>query len=101
MTKKKIKLYFEFYISTLLLNFFLTLLSFIFFNDISLSLVVFCTFGYISSILYIENFRKNEYYFYYNSNISKYKLVIFSFFLNILITFLFIIFLNVSHFICR
>lgn len=76
----KLKLYWEFYKSVLFINLFLLIISLVFNPS---SVVVNLSFLAIPIIyFYKEQFRKNEYYFYYNMNISKLKLISFCFLLN-------------------
>lgn len=81
---QKIRLYFEFYKSTLAVNLFI---SFIWlFYSLGTFFISFCTFGLIAVFLFKEYYRKNEYYFYYNNSINRTTLFMFCFILNIIIS---------------
>ena len=60
--------------------------------------VSFCIFGLILSVFYFELFYKQQYYFYYNRGLTKFKLIGFSFVGNILlVAFLVFIILKIIH----
>ncbi|MGZ3750293.1 MAG: hypothetical protein ACXVB0_22175 [Mucilaginibacter sp.] len=57
----------------------------------------FCVFGLMLSAFYFELFYKQQYYFYYNQGITKFKLIAFTFAGNILVTFLLFIILKIIY----
>jgi hypothetical protein len=75
---------FEFFKSTLLINLSVCLAS-ILFGGINSFFFIFASFGFISSILYKEIYKKNEYLFYSNNGISKVKLIGFSYFYTLIL----------------
>lgn len=85
----RIILYWEFYKSTLIINWLFSVaisiaasfLFFPFFRTLSISVM---TIGPILSLLYNEVSHNNEYYFYYNRGISKASLITTCMVLNIL-----------------
>jgi len=90
---------FEFYKTTLLVNFPISTIAF-FFAGIGHFLFTMATIGFMASILFKEMYRKNEYLFYNNNGISKRRLLFWSFLMNsILVLFLmFIFFLTRKYF---
>lgn len=84
---------FEFYKSTLIITLSVSLLGLVFggFEIFKITLVVF---GFWISVLIKEVNTKKEYLFYYNNGISKSKLLIISFFMNIVFSILFIWIIN-------
>jgi hypothetical protein len=82
----KIKLYWEFYKSTLFANLlFSVVISLIVFPLFFTILpIVIMTGGPVLSLFYKEISQKNEYYFYYNRGISKISLILSNMFLNVL-----------------
>ncbi|RXM41865.1 hypothetical protein BOW55_21020, partial [Flavobacterium sp. YO12] len=82
---KGFQLVLEFYKSTLLINISIAALSLLFNFNISSFCFVFCTFGFLTVVLYKEYYSKNIFYFYYNNNLSKKYLYSVSFVFNILL----------------
>ncbi len=81
LLKRKFNTIFEFYKSTIAINFAVSILGFLFggFNGFILMIM---SFGFILSVLFKEIYRKNDYLFYFNNGISKIQLLGFSFFMN-------------------
>ena len=80
---KKFKLLWEFYKSTLAINLFPIIISFLFVPEtIFINL---CFFGFLISYLFKQFYRKHEYYFYFNNNISIINLYTFNLSINLLI----------------
>jgi hypothetical protein len=86
----KLKLYWEFYKSTLVTNvLFSIVLSLIIFPlFFTLLPILIMTGGPIISLFYKEISNKNEYYFYYNRGVSKLSLIIINILLNVLTGFI-------------
>lgn len=82
----------EFYKSVFFINLVLSILASLF-SGISGFNIIFLLIGFVLGISVKEINNKNEYFFYYNNNLSKIQLLIYSYFLNFLIV-VFINFLN-------
>ncbi len=86
---KKVRLFWEFHRSTLLINWsfsiaFSMLIFPLFFTMLPIYMM---TGGPILSLFYKEISKKNEYYFYYNRSISKVSLIVVSMALNLITSF--------------
>ena len=81
---KKIKLYFEFYKSVILIYLILIVVSIAI--DPSSIYLNLCFFGTAVVYIFKEFYRKNDYYFYYNMNIGKLSLFAFCFGLNFMVS---------------
>ncbi|PWA04266.1 hypothetical protein DB895_11645 [Flavobacterium psychrotolerans] len=69
-----------------------------FFGGVETFLIVFLTFGFITSLVAKEIYQKNEYLFYLNNGISKMQLLLISSLFNVLFEILGILFLYLmSH----
>jgi hypothetical protein len=79
----KLKLYWEFYKSVILIN--LTLIYVSLKYNYETIFVNLCFFAIPIIFIYKRYFRENEYYFYYNMNISKLNLFTFCFIVNFFI----------------
>ncbi len=92
-SKRKFNTIFEFYKSTIAINFAVSILVFLFggFDGFYNSIL---SFGFILSVLFKEIYRKNEYLFYYNIGISKIQLLVFSFIMNTLFSGLLLVIIN-------
>jgi hypothetical protein len=92
MNINKVKLYFQFYKSTLITNFAFSVTVSLVLYLIAKSPIIyncalfFMSFGFIFAIVIKESSSSNrdEYYFYYNFSITKVKLFCFSYFLNVI-----------------
>ena len=73
---------FEFYKSTFLVNFALSLCAFLL-NSWDGFMMTFATIGLITSLAIKEINNKSEYNFYYNNGVSKMELWLFSFVFNL------------------
>jgi hypothetical protein len=82
-----------FYKSTFTVNIAVSLIAFINGGLIGFCLT-FAFLGFVSSLIFKEIYRKNEYLFYYNNGITKFKLIVFSFIFNLIFTTFFYLFLN-------
>ncbi len=91
----KLKLYWEFYKSVFLINLFLTLVT-LKYNPNTI-LINLCFVAIIIIHIYKEYYRANEYYFYYNKNISKLQLLAFCFGLNFIISIIILLILWNVH----
>ncbi len=82
----KIKLYFFFYKNTIFINYSVSLIYTIL-SGISIFnfLLMMCSGGYFSSIIYKYTYRKNEFYMYYNAGISKFELFFSNLIINLLV----------------
>lgn len=88
----KFRLFWMFYKSTLFYNILISLMPCFLGGNVSFFFFSFCTIGFLTSIIFKEEYRQDEYYLYYNNQISKKNLILISFFTNIFIsTTLFII----------
>ncbi len=97
LLKRKINNVFEFYKSTIAINFAVSVLGF-FFGGFSTFFVSILFFGFISSIFFKEAYRKNDYIFYFNNGISKKQLLFYSFLMNLIISsFLILIIKSLFH----
>lgn len=72
---------FDFFKTTLLINFAVSICSIVF-GGFDVFYIAFVSFGFLLSILFKEVYRKNDYLFYTNNGVSKFKLLIFSYLLN-------------------
>jgi len=84
---------FEFYKSTLVITLSVSLLGWVLGGFESFKIIV-VILGFWISILMKEVNSKNEYLFYYNNGISKFKLLISSFFMNVVFSILLIWIVN-------
>ncbi|OJV67626.1 MAG: hypothetical protein BGO42_16470 [Flavobacterium sp. 40-81] len=84
---KNLRLYFEFYKSTLAINLFISLIWI--FNSLGTFFVSFCTFGLLAAFIFKEYYRKNDYFFYYNTHISRNSLFLFCFITNLFVCLIF------------
>lgn len=73
---------FDFFKTTLLINLAVSSCSIVF-GGFDVFYVAFVSFGFLLSILFKEVYRKQDYLFYANNGVSKVKLIMFSYFLNI------------------
>jgi hypothetical protein len=69
---------FEFFKSTLLINFSVCLVC-LFFGGVDSFFFIFASFGFMISVLYKEFYRKNDYLFYSNNGVSKIQLLGYSY----------------------
>lgn len=94
---KKLENVFEFYKSTLAITIALSLLGFVFggFETFKIILILL---GFWISILVKEVNSKNEYLFYHGNGISKLKLLIFSFLMNVVFSILLVFIFNQIRF---
>jgi uncharacterized membrane protein len=69
---------FEFFKSTVLINFSICLVSLLF-GGIDNFFFIFASFGFMMSIGYKEIYKKKEYLFYANNGVSKTKLIVSSY----------------------
>jgi hypothetical protein len=84
MNRHQFKLYFNFHKSTLFLNWAISFsISILYFSLEKFAISTF-TAGFLIALLKKEFSRKNEYYFYYNFGITKMKLRLTNFILNLL-----------------
>ncbi len=91
----KLKLLWEFYKSVIMINVFLIIISLIYNpNTIMINL---CLFAIPIIYFYKKYYRENEYYFYYNKNISKLNLYTFCFVLNFILSILILLILWKVH----
>lgn len=72
---------FDFFKTTLLINFAVSMCSIVF-GGFDVFYIAFVSFGFLLSILFKEVYRKEDYLFYANNGVSKRKLLIFSYLLN-------------------
>lgn len=77
MKNSKIRMYWAFYKSTLMINLFFSFIISVFAGLIMFP-VCFITGGPFMSFVYKEIARPNQYYFYNNRGISKFQLMIFT-----------------------
>jgi hypothetical protein len=70
---------FEFFKSTIFINLSVCIVSLLF-GGFDSFFFIFASFGFMSSILYKEIYKKNDYLFYANNGISKMKLIFSSYF---------------------
>ncbi len=84
--KRKVFLFWEFYKSTLLINLSLSILIYLLTFDLVSFFNSFIFIGLFGNILFKENYRKNEYFFYYNNNFSKIELFVCCLILNIILS---------------
>jgi hypothetical protein len=77
MGKKWINV-FEFFKSTLLINFSVCLVSLLF-GGIDSFFFIFASFGFMISVLYKEFYMKNDYLFYSNNGVSRIQLLGYSY----------------------
>lgn len=84
---------FEFYKSTILVTVAVSIFGALF-GDFEIFKIMLVFFGFWISILMKEVNAKNEYLFYYNNGISKFRLLILSFFMNVVFSILFIFICN-------
>lgn len=82
---KKLANIFEFYKSTLVVNFAVCLVASLFGKPHYLPFI-FVSYGFILSLVFKEIYHKNDYLFYCNNGISKIQLMIFSCCFNIVFT---------------
>lgn len=95
---RKFENVFEFYKSTLTITIALSFLGFVF-GGLEAFKIIFILLGFWISILVKEVNAKNEYLFYYSNGIPKFKLLIFSFLMNVFFSIFFIcIFNRIWHF---
>lgn len=84
---------FEFFKSTIAINYAISLLA-LFFIGLSEFFIVSISFGFVVSIV-IKEVKNNQYYlFYFNNVISKLQLWLFSYFINFLFSMVFVIIFN-------
>lgn len=91
---KRFSIFLEFYKSTLPLSWGTAVLCLLFNFRMATFCFVFCTFGFIAALLYKEYYRKNDFFFYYNSRMSKRHLYAATFALNALISIITLILIN-------
>ncbi len=84
---------FEFYKSTLVITLSVSLLGLVL-GGFEIFKIILVVFGFWISILMKEVNSKKEYLFYYNNGISKLKLLIISFFINVIFSELFVWIIN-------
>jgi hypothetical protein len=84
---------FEFFKSTIAINYAISLLA-LFFIGLSGFFIVSISFGFVFSIV-IKEVKDNQYYlFYFNNGISKLQLWLFSYVINFLFSMVFVIIFN-------
>ena len=81
---RKLKLLLEFYKSTLLINIILIIISLLAGTDSVFTNL--CFIGTLITYIFKEFYRKNEYYFYFNNNVSIIELYGFYVMVNLLIS---------------
>ena len=91
-TIRKLANIYEFYKSTLAVNFAICLVTSLFGNLQSLP-YVFVSFGFVVSLAFKEIYHKNDYLFYSNNGIYKTQLIIYCFCLNVFFSFSAVLFL--------
>ncbi len=86
LKKRKFLLFWEFYKSTLLINLPLSILIYLLTFNLTFFFNSFILIGLLGSILFKENYRKNEYFFYFNNSFSKAELFAYCLILNIILS---------------
>ncbi len=81
---KKLKLLFEFYKSTLPVNLIIIIISLL--GGAESIFINLCVLGTLIIYIFKEFYRKNEYYFYFNNNVSILELYGFYFVVNLCIS---------------
>lgn len=84
MPLKNIRLYIEFYKTTLFISLPLAIITFI--ASHSLFILTFTFYSNIINYFYKEYYKKNDYFFYFNKNISKNQLFLFCILFNLAIS---------------
>lgn len=91
---KRYKIFLEFYKSTLPLSGGSAVLSLLFNFKMATFCFIFCTIGFLAALMYKEYYRKNDFFFYYNSRMAKRHLYSATFALNAIISIIILILFN-------
>jgi hypothetical protein len=88
---KKAQNIFEFFKSTLVINFAVCFIAMLF-GEVESVFFIFASFGFIVSLVYKEIYTKSDYLFYSNNGISKINLCLYSYLITVVFSFLGLLF---------